>query len=226
MYATLAADPSTAAAWGWSASDGSLASSSVQSQGSVRSRHEVDIGQGDHQRGGVVQESLLASQAPRGPQVGQLPTQDGVGLRFALCGLGGVDPAGQLDCPAQQPLSRGAVFAGRGQPVEPECPDRLEHAVAGPILEGGVDHGCVDEVGQRASRVAGEAELGGDVFGCGEVDSIGEDRQVPEQLLLVGGEELVGPLEGRAQRPVPGFGCRRAACRAGRARGPGAGRGR
>ena len=190
---------------------GSLASSSVQSQGSVRSRHAQTSDRASTNAAASSRSRCWRARRHADRRLGssRRRTASASGSRSVVwaASIQAVSSTAQRS----KRCSRGAVLAGRGQPVEPERPDRLEHAVAGPILERCVDHGCVDEVGQRASWVAGEAELGGDVFGGGEVDSVGEHRQVPEQPPLVGGEELVGPLEGRAQRPVSGFGCRRAA---------------
>ena len=56
---------------------------------------------------------------------------------------------------------------------------------------------------QRAARVAVEAQPGGDLLSRGQVDAVGEHRQVPEQPPLFVGQQLVGPFHGRAQRAVP-----------------------
>ena len=73
----------------------------------------------------------------------------------------------------------------------------------------------------RARAVPGstvEAEVGGDVFGGVQVDAVDEDGEVPEQALLVVGEQLVRPLQGGPQRPVPGVGAGLAAPRRSSAR--------
>ena len=52
-----------------------------------------------------------------------------------------------------QPPRRGLVLAGRGQPVEAERPQRLQHPVPGAAPANvGVDHGGVDEAGQHGAR--------------------------------------------------------------------------
>ena len=48
--------------------------------------------------------------------------------------------------------------------------------------------------------VAGKAEVGGDELGGGQIEPVGEDREVPEQSLLVVGQQVVGPLDRLAAR--------------------------
>jgi hypothetical protein len=84
-------------------------------------------------------------------------------------------------------------FAPSLELVDRVLPDRLEHrdAVPKPPYEALVE--------QRLERV----EVGGtDIFGCLERAAAGENRQTREQLLLVVRQELVAPLDRRAQRPL------------------------
>ena len=143
------------------------------------------VAQGDDHRDGVIDEREPTRQVPRGPQVGHFPSQGSVGVRLARGSLRRVDPGHELDRPPHHAVGRDGILTGRGQPVHPERADRLEHAVAGPTLERGVHHRRVDEPGQRASRITGESELGGNVLGRGQVDTVGEDRELAEQLLLL-----------------------------------------
>jgi hypothetical protein len=96
------------------------------------------------------------------------------------------------------------VLTGRHEPVESERPQRPQHAVPRGPLEVGLDHGGVDEAGQDAAGIRLHVQVCRDPLGRVEVDAVGEDRQMPEGSPLVLGEQLVGPLDGRPQRPVPG----------------------
>src|SRR3712207_7434913 len=79
------------------------------------------------------------------------------------------------------------------------------HAVTrAPLTDVGLDHRGVHQAGQDAPGVAAQAQVGGESLGGRQVDAVDELRQVPEQAPLVLGEELVGPLHGRAQGPMPG----------------------
>ena len=158
---------------GGRANAGSEASSSAQSSGSVRSRHEQASDGRAPWRAASSRSRFAASQAPRGPQIGQLPAQERrpppVRARSsAVSSIQAVSSTAQRT----RYSCRRVVFTRRGQPVEAEAAEGLEHAVSGPALEGCVDHGGVDEVGQSASRVAGEAKIGGDSLGGVQVDSI------------------------------------------------------
>ena len=55
-------------------------------------------------------------------------------------------------------------------------------------------------MGEGAGGVGGHAEVGGDGLCGGQVESVGEDAEVPEQALLVVGEQVVGPLDGASER--------------------------
>ena len=82
---------------------------------------------------------------------------------------------------------------------------RLEQSVAGLAGRSGhVHHGLVDEAAEELQdiQLVG-AGAGGDVRRGGEVEAPGEHRQGVEQALLVGGEELVRPVDRRPQRGLP-----------------------
>ena len=55
---------------------------------------------GDHCGGGI-ERTPPPGHAPGRTEIGQLPAQDRVGIRFAFCDAGRVDPRGQFDRPPQ-----------------------------------------------------------------------------------------------------------------------------
>jgi hypothetical protein len=86
------------------------------------------------------------------------------------------------------------VLAGRGQPVEREGAQRLEHPVAGAaraVRKRGVDHRSVHQMRERATRVGVEVQPRGHRLGRGQVEPVDEDPQVPEQAALVVGQQLL-----------------------------------
>ena len=78
----------------------------------------------------------------------------------------------------------------------------LEHPVASRPVELGHHHRGVHEPAEQGSRVAVEAEVACHPLGGNQVEAVHEHREVPEERLLLGVEEVVGPRTRRAQRPV------------------------
>ena len=151
-----------------------------------------------------------AGQPPRRPQVRQLAAQHGVRLGLALGGQRRADPRGERHGPAQQ------AVVGVARPRPPRRAGRARTPAASPASGSGcrsrepVDSAnsasIIDASTSRASTragVAGQLQVGGELLGGVEGDPVDEHRQVPEQPPLVVGEQLVGPLDGGAQRPVP-----------------------
>src|SRR5207237_7959487 len=96
------------------------------------------------------------------------------------------------------PLERARIR----QPVLGELADRLKEAVAG------AGNGVVGDEERLSDQrvempehvhVVGSVDHGGD---AGEVEAAGEDRRSAEQLLLVVGQEVVGPLQRMAEREL------------------------
>ena len=102
----------------------------------------------------------------------------------------------------------------------PKVRKRLEHPVAGATREVGLDHGGVDESGQ-GTRGRFVVELAGRWSSSAASRSAvarstpsGKIDKLPEQLLLVGGEQVVGPPDRGAERTVPVVPVRTAAAQA------------
>jgi hypothetical protein len=140
--------------------------------------------------------------APRRSEVADLGEQAGGRGRLVVGPRCGLDPADESDGPAQQTLRGGVELAGGGEPVEAVGAQRIEHAVAGHVGEGGDDHRGVHEVGERSGRVGGGRHLACDVLGGGQVETVREHGQGTEQAPLVLGEQVIGPSDGSPQRAV------------------------
>jgi hypothetical protein len=90
------------------------------------------------------------------------------------------------------------VLVARHETVESERAKRLQHPVARDRVELGLDHRRVHEMGERGRRIARDVETGGHGLGCGEVEAVREDRQMPEEPLLVRRQKVVGPVDRRS----------------------------
>ena len=93
--------------------------------------------------------------------------------------------------------------AGVDQPILGELPDRLEEAVAGAAGAVVGDEQRLPDQGVEMPEhlhVVDAIDHGADPR---EVEAADEDRRQDEQLPLVVGQEVVGPLHGMAQRELP-----------------------
>ena len=105
--------------------------------------------------------------------------------------------AGHLDEVTAVPLGCRVEVTVIGDP----CPPVVAQGVEQPVADGAVgsltfDHRRVDQGGDPVDDVV----IGpGDGFGCGQVERSEEDREAIEELLLLGGEQLVAPVDGRSE---------------------------
>ena len=94
-------------------------------------------------------------------------------------------------------------LAGLLEPAAREGGDRAEELEPGfavrPVADG--DQADVDEL---PDRVQGVTAVGGDRGRRIEVERAGEDAELPEEPLLVGGQQPVAPGDGVPQRLLPG----------------------
>src|SRR5215217_7046291 len=118
--------------------------------------------------------------------------------------------AGNLDGPRAVGVVHGMAGPYRDRVVVPlelldrEFPDALKHAEPrNPVRPGGAaDQVLVQQRAETAQDVG--IRCGADLLGGGERPAASKDRQPPEERSLPVREEIVTPLDGRTQRPVPG----------------------
>ena len=172
--------------------------SPVPHLGEVAPRRGVPEGHDHAHR--VVESVVVADQPPGCPQVGDLVAHRPVGVRLVVGVDGPSEPLCEMERPVEEPFGSDVEFVGGEEAVVGIGADGVEHPVARGAAESGVDHGGVDEVGECAGGVRGQGEASGDGLGGGQVEAIGEDAEVPEQSLLVVGEQVVGPCDGVPKR--------------------------
>lgn len=81
--------------------------------------------------------------------------------------IGNVPFGHRVGCPVNEVLGRGVLFVVGGELVVGEGADGVRHPVAGPAVEGGLDHGSVDQVSEGSCGITGKVEVGGDDLGGG-----------------------------------------------------------
>ena len=126
----------------------------AQARISTRSRLMTASNSAGDDRGGVVDQSAVAGQCarrPAGSPARGAASASAAGSRSVVdvC----VDPAGQLDRPPRPAARWRRRLAGRGQPVETERPQRLQHAVPGAVAR--------DRLRSSRRRPAGPARCPG-----------------------------------------------------------------
>ena len=98
--------------------------------------------------------------------------------------------------PVVQPLD----LLGLPEPLRRVLPDRLQHAVARLAPKVRCDQRLLDQSGQdREHRTV----VSRDLFGGGQAEPTGEDREPTQQPLLVPGQQVVAPVQRRGHGPVP-----------------------
>ena len=105
-----------------------------------------------------------------------------------------------MERPVEEPFGGAVKLVCGEEAVVGIGADGVEHPVARGAVESDVDHGRVNEVGKCAGGVRGQGEVSGDELGGGQVEAVGEDTEVPEEPLLVVGEQVVGPCDGVPKR--------------------------
>ena len=150
---------------------------------------------------------LAAQPGVGGAQIAEIPLQ-----RARPAGLGGAaQPAfglrDQVRGPPCVPRPGLAQPPALGEPFQAVAAQRLQQPVPGraPVQLGG-DQGAVGEVQQEAGHPGRVAWPAGDRAGGSGVEAAVEHRQPAEQVLLPGGELLVGPVHHRAQRTMAATG--------------------
>ena len=123
--------------------------------------------------------------------------------------LGTAAPAlrllGQGQEPGLVPAAQPHDLAGRARPLVAVLPDRLQQPIPGDRSPGvgglDEDHGLVHELRQEVERLSGvELGSGADALDRLEREPACEHRQAAEQRLLRLREQVVAPVERRAQR--------------------------
>jgi hypothetical protein len=146
---------------------------------------------------------VLGQRQPDVVVVGRQPRRPGGAV-------GGPDlrrgPGGQRQVVGPVARPHGARLARLGEPLGGVLAHRLEQPVArlAGLVVLGLDQRPLgqpqDEARDRARR---QAVAAADRFGRREREAAGEDRQPPQQRLLLAGQQGVAPVERRAQRPGP-----------------------
>src|SRR5262249_22618381 len=113
----------------------------------------------------------------------------------------GSDNSASLRKEAEMPLSHLVLLPRVLEPLPGVFADRLEHPVAPPRFRGGKAQEALLNKQLQGVEV-GRTEL----LGCLERAAAGEDREAPKERLLVGGQELVAPLDRRVERLLTGIG--------------------
>ena len=128
------------------------------------------------------------------------PLDGGPGIVEPRPARGRVGVAGEQGHQVRRVCSpRRVLFRGRAQPFQGIRAGRLEKAKSRLVALHDVDEGLVYEREQRVDRAAAhrrQRPRGG---------RAAEDAQAAEHRLLAFGEELVAPIERRAQAAVPGL---------------------
>jgi hypothetical protein len=192
---------------------------------------------GDRQgEGGLAEAATLRPQAGRVPEPAQLAgqTEVQVGLGRAAPGqgpsqvvdvalqaiepgaplaggevrLGGRDLGGEVAGVAA--LELGGLAAG-AQALGGVLAHQLEQQVAGrAVLLAHHHQRAVDQAAEHVEQGPGLARVGAHRLGGVEGEAAAEHRQPGEERLLLAGEQVVAPVDGRAQRAVAGDGVARA----------------
>ena len=179
--------------------------------------------------GGLEQQRVLtrrpAAHDPPRRQRGRQPQRDGrivhqsPGQHLPYRGVLGIEPpasshlrgsgfqsrSGLLRHPQRVPGQRGGrlvLLPGAGQQPGPEDPQRLQHHVPGPAIRIGPRRAQQRAVHQVQHRRPGAGP--GDRLGGLQRERPGEHRHGAEHPLLRLIQQLVTPLHGGLQRPLPG----------------------
>ena len=136
----------------------------------------------------------------RGPQVRQLPAQAAIAGGLRWCAAQRIDLGRCLQCPGGHDRT-GVLGLPRHVPltVAGERSHRLQHAVAGLPVELGVHEGRVHQGRELDGAPHRQPDGIGDGLHTGEVDPVRELGQVAQQQALGLLQQLVGPVEGRAE---------------------------
>jgi hypothetical protein len=118
-------------------------------------------------------------------------------------GLGGLGEGQEM---VGVPLPRGADLAALIESLAGVLSDRLEQLVARRARPLPHHHqGAIHEAGEQVEDLVGrEPLIGADGLGGLEGPAAGEDREASEQHLLRLRQEVVAPVDGRAQRTMAG----------------------
>ena len=110
---------------------------------------------------------------------------------------------GEHEAEVGVPTPHGLAVAARRQTLERVLADGLEHSQA--RLVPACLLGREQVVAEERLDPLEDVEVGliGDDLGGGEREAADEDGEAREELLLFGTEELVAPLDRRAERPLP-----------------------
>ena len=162
-------------------------------------------GHGRGQPRGQVEPAGVAGPAPGGPQVVQ-PHLDPVGPgRLVGAVQSRLGPFGEVDQEAAV-AAPGQVGLVGGEPVGGVGPQGLQHPVAADAAGPGPgQHGPLGQPGHQVGDPAGgKVVVGRDRFRGRDVERGREHRQAQEQPLLVGIEQLEGPVDDAAKGVVAG----------------------
>ena len=109
----------------------------------------------------------------------------------------------QHEVEASVPTSDGLAVAARHQSLECVLANGLEHSQA--RLVAGCVLGREQVVPEERLDPLQDVEVGllGDVLGGGQREPADEDGEAREELLLLRLQEVVAPLDRRAERPLP-----------------------
>ena len=119
------------------------------------------VEEGDEHRDGLVDGPAVAGQAPRGPQVRQLPPERRVGRGLSVGDDALPDRRGEPHRPPISPRAASSSSpAAAWSRSSPNARSVVQHPVAGAAGEVGVDHRGVDEPGQHGAGIDGQAEVG------------------------------------------------------------------
>ena len=169
---------------------------------------EPPVGESGHGRGEPRREVELAGvpgPAPRGPQVVQPPLDPVRPGRLVGAVQPGLGPFGQVDHEAGVPAPEAVGLVG-GKPGGGVGAQGLQHPVAADAAGARPrQHGPLGEPGHQVGDPAGgEVVAGRDRLRRRDVEAGREHRQAQEQPLLVGAEQLEGPVDHGPERLVAG----------------------